>query len=176
MSESNLEQIIYECRKESRKAQQVLYKSFYGFAMGICLRYSNNRYEAAEILNKGFLKVFESLHSYNHQDQFKSWLKKIIINASIEYHRSDIQTPQFECFNNIETTSKGIDDDREFNYNDLLALVQQLPSAYRMVFNLYAIDGYSHEEISKMLKIDIAATKCNLFKARIKLIKGIDSS
>ena len=107
MSESNIEQLIYECIKQSRSAQKTLYKSFYGFAMAICLRYSNNRYEASEIVNQGFLKVFTSLHKRNPQHSFNAWLKKIMVNTSIDHYRSNIKTAAFEDIEDVELNSCG---------------------------------------------------------------------
>jgi len=138
MGEEELHELIKGCVKQDRKCQKMLYKAFYGFAMGICLRYTNDRDEASGVLNQGFFKVFTHIDSFDTARPFKAWLGRIMMN-----------------------------------YNDLLVMVQQLPPAYRTVFNLFAIEGYSHEEIAVMLNINAGTSKSNLHKARLKLKKMI---
>jgi RNA polymerase sigma factor (sigma-70 family) len=169
MSKSEIGQLINECLGQNRSAQKILYQKFYGFAMGICLRYANNRDVAAEILNKGFLKVFTSIKRYRHQYSFKAWLGEIMVNTSIGYYRSNIDTASFDDLNTAEHTTKEEWANTKSSYDDLLVKVQQLSPGYRMVFNLYVIERYSHERISKMLNINIRTSESNLFKARMKL-------
>ncbi|TWI97606.1 RNA polymerase sigma-70 factor (ECF subfamily) [Mucilaginibacter frigoritolerans] len=169
MSTSEIGQLINECRRKNRSAQKMIYQTFYGFAMGICLRYANNRYDAAEILNKGFLKVFTSIKRYHRRDSFKTWLGKIMVITSIGYYRSNIKTESFDNLDTTDYTTKEEYANTKLSYDDLLVKVQELSPGCRIVFNLYAIDGYSHEQISKMLNINIKTSESNLFKARMKL-------
>lgn len=176
MEEVAIHELIAGCLKQQRKEQKMLYQTFYGFAMGICLRYAGNRYEAAEVMNQGYLKVFTHLDKYDYNKPFKAWLGRIMMNASIDYYRSNLRMAFAE---NIETAAHiGNDDfpDKKLQYDDLLAMVQQLPQAYRTVFNLYAIEGYSHEEIGKLLNISTGTSKSNLFKAREKLKQMITAA
>ena len=169
MGEAELLQLINGCLQHNRADQKMLYKALYGFAMGICLRYAKNRYEASEIMNQGFLKVFTHLNKYDSNRPFKAWVGRIMMNTSIDYYRSNLKVAFMDDIDSA--VNIGHDDlpDRKLNYNDLLAMIQQLPNAYRTVFNLFAIEGYSHEEIAEKLNISTGTSKSNLFKAREKL-------
>lgn len=169
MGEEELHQLIGGCIKNDRGCQKMLYKAFYGFSMGICLRYANNREEAAEVTNQGFFKVFTRIETYDTSRPFKAWLGKIMTNVSIDYYRANLKMAYAEDLDKAENISDGELPDRKLNYDDLLAMVQRLPNAYRTVFNLYAIEGYTHEEIGDMLDISSGTSKSNLHKARQKL-------
>jgi RNA polymerase sigma factor (sigma-70 family) len=169
MGEEDLHQLIRGCIKQDRKCQKMLYKAFYGFSMGICLRYAGNRDEAAEVMNQGFFKVFTHIESYDMERPFKAWLGKIMMNVSIDFYRANLKMAYTEDLDKAEHISDGELVDKNLNYNDLLAMVQKLPQAYRTVFNLFAIEGYSHDEIGVMLNINAGTSKSNLHKARQKL-------
>ena len=169
MGEEELHQLIGGCIKQERGSQKMLYKAFYGFSMGICLRYANNREEAAEVMNQGFFKVFTRLETYDTSRPFKAWLGKIMMNVSIDYYRANLKMAYAEDLDQAEDITDGELADRKLNYDDLLAMVRRLPNAYRTVFNLFAIEGYSHEEIGELLDISSGTSKSNLHKARQKL-------
>ncbi len=169
MGEEELQTLIGGCVKQDRKSQKMLYKAFYGFAMAICLRYTGNRDEAAEVMNQGFMKVFTKIETFDAARPFKAWLGRIMMNVSIDHYRANLKMAYSEDLENAEHLDDGTFTDSNLNYQDLLAMVQQLPQAYRTVFNLFAIDGYSHEEIAETLHINIGTSKSNLFKARQKL-------
>lgn len=162
--------LIQGCIKEDRSSQKELYRHFYALSMGICLRYANNKYDAASIMNEGFYKVFANIRKYDFTKPFTAWLRRIMTNAAIDYYRTNLK------FTNNEDLSKHEHVDTSYdaiyaklNYQDLLLMVQSLSPSYRTVFNLYAIEGYTHEEIAGMLKISVGTSKSNLFKARAKL-------
>src|ERR1700679_632495 len=169
MGEEDLHQLIRGCIKQDRKSQKLLYKAFYGFSMGICLRYAGNRDEASEVMNQGFFKVFTHIESYDTARPFKAWLGKIMMNASIDFYRANLKMAYAEDLDSAEHLSDGDMVDKNLHYEDLLKMVQQLPQAYRTVFNLFAIEGYSHDEIAAMLNINAGTSKSNLHKARQKL-------
>src|ERR1700749_4028951 len=169
MGEEELHQLIEGCIKQDRKCQKMLYKAFYGFSMGICLRYASDRDEACEVMNQGFFKVFTHIQSFDTSRPFKAWLGKIMMNVSIDYYRANLKMAYTEDLDQAEHVSDGDIADKNLNYNDLLAMVQKLPQAYRTVFNLFAIEGYTHEEIAEMLNINTGTSKSNLHKARQKL-------
>lgn len=169
MSEEELHQLIAGCLKQDRKCQKMLYKAFYGFAMGICLRYAGDRDEAADVMNQGFLKVFTHITKYDAGRPFKAWLGKIMMNTSIDHYRANLKMAYTDDLDKAEHLSDSELPDRKLNYDDLLTMIQQLPQAYRTVFNLFAIDGYTHEEIAVMLNINTGTSKSNLHKARQKL-------
>jgi RNA polymerase sigma factor (sigma-70 family) len=171
--------LIKNCLRKDRKSQQVLYKTFYGYAMGICLRYTNNRSEAVEVLNQGFLKVFTHIDRFDQTREFKSWLGRIMMNASIDNYRANLRTAHVLDIDEVDDIGHVNLCDSNLNYSDLLTMVQQLPPAYQTVFNLFAIDGYTHEEIAERLDISVGTSKSNLHKARKKLkqmITTIDES
>jgi RNA polymerase sigma factor (sigma-70 family) len=169
MGEEELYQLVKGCLKDDRLSQKLLYKAYYGFAMGICLRYAANRYEASEIMNQGFYKVFKNLTKYDITKPFKAWLGRIMVNTSIDYYRSNLKIAYTEELDKAEHINDTDFADRNLNYNELLDMISQLPRAYRTIFNLFAIEGYTHEEIGGMLNISIGTSKSNLHKAREKL-------
>lgn len=150
---------------------------YHAFSLAICLRYANNRQDALGILNEGFFKAFHHLSTFDFQRSFVSWIGKIMTNAAIDFYRSSLR---FNNTQDIADYAHVIADhdpiDAHLHYQDLLEMIQQLPPAYRTVFNLYAIDGYTHEEIGKMLGIAVGTSKSNLFKARARLMEMITTS
>ena len=150
-------------------SQKKLYYNFYGFAMGVCLRYARNRDEAVEILNDGFYKVLTRLDKYDPLKPFLPWLSRIMTNTAIDHYRAELKHPITSDLAELEIKGDENDIQSKLNYGDLLKLVQALTPGYRTVFNLFAIDGYTHEEISEKLGISVGTSKSNLFKARQKL-------
>ena len=158
-----------ECINGEPGSQKKLYYGFYGFAMGICLRYSKDRDEAAGILNDGFLKVLTRLESFDPAKPFLPWLSRIMTNTAIDHYRSQLRQPITSDISELEIAGDDAEINSKLNYEDLIKIIQTLPPGYRAVFNLFAIDGFSHEEISEQLGISIGTSKSNLFKARQKL-------
>lgn len=169
MVEKELQRIIDGCMEQDRHSQELLYKKLYAFAMKICLRYADNRYEASEVLNEGFFKAFSNIEKYDKNWPFKTWLSKIMYNASIDYYRTNLKWSQFVGLEKSETKMNEAAVEHKLDYEDLLSMIQSLPPAYRTVFNLYAVDGYSHEEIAEMTGISASTSRSNLYKARLKL-------
>jgi RNA polymerase sigma factor (sigma-70 family) len=167
--EEKLLQLLDGCLKNNRNSQKLLYQEFYNFAMSICLRYTSNRYEASEVLNDGFFKAFVNLGKYDRSRPFKAWLGKIMHNTSIDYYRANLRVAFMEDLDHAGDIETETSIEQQLDYEDLLAMVQSLPNAYRVVFNLYEIDGYSHDEIAAMLKTSTGTSRSNLFKAKQKL-------
>ncbi|MDQ7949804.1 MAG: RNA polymerase sigma factor [Pedobacter sp.] len=164
-------ELIKGCVKKDRKSQKELYKLYYGYSMRICLRYAKCKDEAVEMVNDGFMKVFTHIDRYEKDRSFNAWISTIMINTSIDYYRKRIKRIQMEELNaNHELEDSG-NILSHLNYNDLINMVQRLSYAYRTVFNLFVIDGYSHEEIAETLAISVGTSKSNLFKARENLKK-----
>ncbi|MEQ8424957.1 MAG: RNA polymerase sigma factor [Cyclobacteriaceae bacterium] len=171
IEERDLYKLLDSCRKGNRNSQDRLYKEYYAYAMGVCLRYSRTREEAVEIVNDGFIKIFTKLDRYSKGLSFKGWLRRVMINSAIDYfrrnekhyHSLDISHGQYEA------TSNTILD--QLAEEDIIAAIQRLPPSYRMVFNLFAIEGYKHEEIANQLNISVGTSKSNLSIARNKLQK-----
>jgi RNA polymerase sigma-70 factor (ECF subfamily) len=169
MVEKELQRIIDSCIEQDRHSQELLYKKLYGFAMNICLRYADNKYEASDVLNEGFFKAFTNIEKYDKSWPFKAWLSKIMYNASIDYYRTNLKWSQLVGLDKSDIKVSEVSIEHKLDYEDLLLVIQRLPPAYRIVFNLYAIDGYSHEEIAEMLGITASTSRSNLHKARLKL-------
>ena len=167
--EEKLSQLLDGCLKNDRHSQKLLYQEYYNFAMSICLRYTTNRYEASEVLNDGFFKVFTNLAKYDRGRPFKAWLGKIMRNVAIDYYRTNLKTAFQEELDKAEGVETENLIENKLSYEDLLAIVQTLPHSYRVVFNLYEIDGYTHEEIAAMLGISTGTSRSNLCKAKHKL-------
>lgn len=165
--EINLILILQGCLNDDRNSQRRLYEQFYGYAMNICLRYSKNREEAVEILNDAFLKVFLNLGKYNPEFPFKGWLRRIIINSAIDYYRKNNKHPDCE-----ELTPANVPESEEMplpklaGEEDLLPVLRKLSPAYRIIFNLFVMEDYSHREIAEMLGIDVRTSRSNLVRAK----------
>lgn len=168
-TENLIKEYIEGCLKNDRNSQKALYKHFYSFAMGICLRYANNRLDAAGILNDSFFKAFKNISKYESSKPFLPWLGRIITNTAIDFYRTNLKFTGHLDIDEASEVSQAYTVYDKLDYADLLNLIQSLSPAYRAVFNLFAIDGYSHEEISDLLKISVGTSKSNLFKARLRL-------
>lgn len=137
--------------------------------MSISLRYSGNREEASEILNDSFMKIFSNLKKFDLSKPFKPWLRKILVNTAINhYHKKqrEIHVEEMQNAKNESDTEKILSG---ISYEEVIGLLHKLPPAYRTVFNLYVIEGYTHDEIAKMLHIATGTSKSNLFKAKEQL-------
>ncbi|AWO01547.1 RNA polymerase subunit sigma-70 [Chitinophaga alhagiae] len=171
----DISDIIEGCRQWKRGSQEALYRQFFGYAMAICLRYASNKSEAIEILNDGFLKIFNHINSYDTSRPFKSWLSKIMANTAIDHLRSRKKISFAEDIS--QAYDLGVTDDKaldKLSYDEILLLVQNLPPAYKTVFNLYVMEGFQHQEIAAMLGISEGTSKSNLFKAKRILKEKIE--
>lgn len=162
-------QLIAGCLAENRSAQKELYEKHYGKMMGVCLRYSNNSEDAKDILNEGFVKVFRYLHRYKVGTSLEGWIRRIMINTSIDFYRKAIRHRTEDIEYAESTVSENDDLISNFSAKEILSIIQQLPPSYRTVFNLYAIEGYSHKEVAEKLDISESTSRSNLVKARTKL-------
>jgi RNA polymerase sigma-70 factor (ECF subfamily) len=161
--------LIAGCLAEERWAQKQLYEQHYGKMMGICLRYSTNSEDAKDILNEGYIKVFRYLQRYKVGTSLEGWIRRIMINTSIDFYRKAIRhrTEDIEYASN--TAATGEDAISKYSAKEILSVIQTLPPSYRAVFNLYAIEGYSHREVANQLGISESTSRSNLVKARAKL-------
>lgn len=165
-----LSDLLAGCLRNQRKSQELLYRQFYGYAMSVCLRYAHTRESALEVMNDGFLKVFTRLDQYDSAQPFKGWLRRILINAAIDHYRQEVRH-EHESIEPFEQTvvSETANAFSQLAHEDLMNLIQQLSPAYRLVFNLYVMDGFTHEEIAGQLGISVGASKSNLARARENL-------
>ncbi|MCB0846232.1 MAG: sigma-70 family RNA polymerase sigma factor [Bacteroidetes bacterium] len=168
-TEKSIPDLIRDCKKGKAESQRELYTRFYNYAMSICLRYSKNRQEAEEIVNDGFIKVLTNLDKYNVNLSFKGWLRRIMINSAIDFFRRNekhYNSMDIVYAQNVSVSAEGV---KNLAEAEIMDLVQQLPPSYRIVFNLFVVEGYKHEEISQKLGISVGTSKSNLAKARMKL-------
>ncbi|HEX5624670.1 MAG TPA: RNA polymerase sigma factor [Saprospiraceae bacterium] len=163
------EELILACRDRKSWAQQKIYEDHYRTMMAVCLRYSSNPEDAFDILHEGFLKVFLNIQSYVPGSMLQAWIRRIMVNTAIDFYRKESRR-----------TTSDLDEARTLVYSDsgpiekisaeeIMKVVQQLPTIYRSVFNLFVMEGYSHREISEMLGITESTSRSNLVKARTKL-------
>lgn len=169
MEDKQLHTLLEKCLSKDRKSQKELYELYFGYALKICLRYANDRDEAIELVNDGFMKIFTKLHLYQQNYTFKAWLIRIMINTAIDFYRSKIKKLHMEDLEKVGDFEEQENILSGLQYQDIVRLVQKLSVAYRTVFNLFVIDGFSHLEISEKLSISIGTSKSNLFKARKQL-------
>ncbi len=161
--------LIQACIRKERWAQKALYEDYYGTMMGVCLRYANNKEDALDILHEGFIKVFKNLNKYQAGTSLNSWMKRIMVNTAIDFYRRMIRRRTEDIEQAYQVSSDDADAVSQYTEKEILAAVQQLSPAYRTVFNLYVLEGYSHKEIGDLLDITESTSRSNLVKARIKL-------
>ena len=169
MSIADLDKLLKACKREERLAQKELYRQFYGYAMSVTLRYADDENEAIEIANDAFLKVFMNLNRYDNSLPFKPWFRRILINTAINQVKKKRRfkwTQLMDAEFDIPSTEDIL---ARIGFEELMKMVRSLSLAYRTVFNMFVIDGYTHEEIAAILGISVGTSKSNLAKARQKL-------
>jgi len=168
-----LEQLIKDCQENSIKAQEQLYRLLAPKLFAVCLKYSRSRVDAEDNLQDGFLLIFKKINQYRFEGSFEGWAKRVMVNNVLQKYRTEgvfeIVTENMPEEAEVEIEA----DDIPMEY--LMAIIQQLPDRYRMVFNLYVIDGYSHKEIAAMLNITDGTSKSNLARARMILKQKIET-
>ena len=169
----SLEQLINKCIKQDAKAQSQLYKQFASKLFSLCLKYSRNYAEAEDNLHDAFITVFSKIDQYNNKGSFEGWLKRIAINTSLQRYRDNAGVFDIVNEERIEDVSVEIDES-DVGIDFLLGIIQELPDRYRLVFNLYVLDGYSHVEISELINISTGTSKSNLARARMILKEKIE--
>ncbi|MBS9461201.1 sigma-70 family RNA polymerase sigma factor [Flagellimonas sp. HMM57] len=168
----DLEELIHNCKKGKRKAQAELYRKYSGVLFGMCLKYSKNKTEAEDNLHDSFMTIFNKIDQFNHNGSFEGWIKRITVNTVLQKYRKE------QHLNVVsENISEEIEVDTEqadISLSALLGHIQQLPNKYRLTFNLYVLDGYSHKEISEMLGTSTGTSKSNLARAKMILREKIE--
>jgi len=161
-----LEILITDCKAGKREAQSRLYQLYAPTLFGVCLRYSRDRTEAEDTLHEGFVLIFNKVDQFAFKGSFEGWMKKIMVNLSLEKCRTRFKMQSVEDISVYDSQLADADVYADMNAAKLLELIQNLPPQYRLVFNMYAIDGYSHKEISQALGIAEGTSKSNLARAR----------
>jgi RNA polymerase sigma factor (sigma-70 family) len=174
---SEIKNIINGCLKGNRRDQELLYRRHAARLYAVCLQYSGNDEEARDILQEGFIKIFENLVNYKYEGSFEGWVRRIMVNTALEKYRSRHSLYRVDDIDQIpEPDAEPENEDYSgLEASDLMEIIRELPPKYRMVFNLFAIEGYSHKEISEMINISEGTSKSNLSRARVILQRRVGS-
>ena len=160
----SLEELINKCKQGDRQAQEQLYRQYSHILFGICLKYAHNKMEAEDNLHDSFMTIFDKIGQYQSRGSFEGWIKRITINTILQKFRKvevlNVVTENLE----EEVIEAAMYDD--ISLENLLGYIQELPNKYRLTFNLYVLDGYSHKEIGKLLGTSVGTSKSNLARAR----------
>jgi RNA polymerase sigma-70 factor (ECF subfamily) len=163
------ENILEGCISGKREFQELLYKKHSGKMFALCLRYVRNREEAEDVLQDGFVTVFKNIKNFRRDGSFEGWIRRIIVNTALMHLRSRKKEMNFSDIDEVGNKfhpESHFDVSSQINANELLRMLDKLPEGYRMVFNLFAIEGYSHKEIGELLGINEGTSKSQLSKAR----------
>jgi RNA polymerase sigma factor (sigma-70 family) len=159
-------ELVKGCAKGERAAQQALYDLYCRKLMAVCIRYAKNVPEAEDILQEGFVRIFSGLRSFRFESKLGTWMTRIMINTALNQQRKSLYLLPM-----IDVEDAGLREDEkislaDFHLSELIAIIQGLPDGCRIVFNLFAIEGYSHKEISEMLGISESTSKSQYFRAK----------
>ncbi|WP_435355128.1 RNA polymerase sigma factor [Emticicia sp. SJ17W-69] len=163
LTSNSLMEVVENCLKGNESAMKKFYEHFHGFALSVCMSYCENRDDALEIMNDGFLKVFKNLDKVENIERIKPWLRRIMINVAIDHFRKNVRKQSTQISDNIADQNYGdASVYAKLSSEDIMKAVQSLPTNYRLVFNLYAVEGYSHKEIGEMLQMAESTSRANL--------------
>jgi RNA polymerase sigma-70 factor (ECF subfamily) len=172
-----LKELIEGCINNNRQSQSKLYGLLAPKMFGVCLRYAQGYEEAEDVLQEGFVKVFEYIHQYRHSGPFEAWVRKIMVNTALQKHRSKRHLHAVATLDDVAVELPGNEEIiARIGTKELLKIVQQLPPSYRTVFNLYVFEGFKHREIAELLGITEGTSKSNLSDARAILQKAVYKS
>jgi RNA polymerase sigma-70 factor (ECF subfamily) len=176
LEQEELEEIIKGCKKKHRLSQQKVYEMFYGKMLPVCNRYAKNSEEAKDILQNGFIKVFDKIDKYDFNGSFGGWVRRLIVNTAIDHYRKHKNEFLIEDESRIEDSEHWYEDEPTSKYegikaNDIQDAITTLSPAYKMVFSLYIMEGFSHQEIADELGISVGTSKSNLAKAKANVKK-----
>jgi RNA polymerase sigma-70 factor, ECF subfamily len=177
--EDNHEELIAGCLRKDRRSQQRMYEIFYGKMLAICMRYTKNVDQAQDLVQEGFIKVFDNLGKYKHDGSFEGWVRRIFVNNAIDSFRRKkhdhiLPDSDLQLINLADDTDEHAffeEQLQEIRPEDVMAAMQQLTPAYQMVFNLYVMENMSHQDIADKLNINVGTSKSNLSKARVNMKK-----
>ncbi len=159
--------LVRRCAGGDIRAQELLYRRYFSFAMSICIRYAGDESEAMEIVNDSYMKVLDGLKGYDQTRPFKSWYGKILVNTAIDNYRKNLKNNEHISIDTISEAGESDPEiETELSVNDILTLYRYLPANYKMTFNLFEIEGYSHEEIGRMMGVTASTSRSNLARAK----------
>lgn len=171
----NISQVVEDCIQGKESAMKTFYEHFHGFALGVCMGYAENRDDALEMMNDGFLKIFKNLHKVENLETIKAWIRRVMVNIAIDYHRRNVKRQTTALTENEVSHDYG---DASIyavlSSEDIIDAIQKLPQTYRTVFNLYVIEGYSHKEIGDLLNVAESTSRAHLSVANSMLRKYLN--
>ena len=172
----DLSKIVEKCRVYDKKAQKELYDVYSPVLFGICLRYSNSKADAEDILQEGFIKIFTKINNYSGKGSFEGWMRRIVVNTAIShYHKNKKHKEIYDIDEIKETELEGSTfESLDYTKEELFSVINNLPEGYRIIFNLYAIEGYKHKEIAIKLNISENTSKSQYSRAKSKLKKMLE--
>lgn len=168
----NLDQLIKACKKQQLSAQSELYITYKDTLYTLCLKYCKNTEEAEDNLQDAFLSIFQNIKRYKGKGSFEGWMKRIVINKAIDKYKKDLFVDS-EINDDLLADTKIEAIENQLPLDTILNVIQELPNRYRLIFNLYEMDGFSHKEISDLLKISVGTSKSNLHRAKLILKEKI---
>ena len=159
--------LVKGCAGGDRRSQEILYRRYFSFAMSVCIRYTRDENEAMEIVNDSYMKVLEGLSDFDSSRPFKPWYGKVLVNTAIDNYRKNLKHNDFLSIDTItETGEQEPEIEAELSVNDILTLYRHLPGHYKITFNLFEIEGYSHEEIGQMMGVTASTSRSTLARAK----------
>lgn len=162
-----LEDLVKGCQEGNRKHQELLYKTTSAKMLGVCMRYAKDHFEAEDMMQTAYVKIFSKLNGFRGEGSFEGWMRRIMVHTCIEFYRKNLRTLNAVAIDEIYDHEAATQFDMSsINVKDLMLLIQNLSIGFRMVFNMYAIEGYSHKEIAKALGITEGTSKSQLSRAR----------
>lgn len=175
-----LNEILEGCRRGERIAQRRLYEKYKGRLFALCLRYADNRQDAEDMLQEGFVQVFKDLHQYRMLGSFEGWMRKVVLNVALQHIRRQRRDPQTGALEHWENVDYVEEVDENFFTEDMIKTVfhflQKMPHGFRTVLNLYVLEGFSHEQIAQTLGISVGTSKSQLSRAKAYLKKMLEKS
>lgn len=168
----SLEELIKNCKNGNRKAQEQLYRDYSRVLYSVCLKYSRNKTEAEDNLHDSFMVIYDKIDQYNFKGSFEGWVKRVTVNTVLQKYRKEpnlSEVPEhLECEDEVEL------DHSDISLPQLLSYIQELPTKYRLTFNMYVLEGHSHQEIGELLGTSVGTSKSNLARARTILKERIE--
>ena len=167
------QEIIRECIRGNAKYQKMLFEKYSGKFMTICNRYATDQMEAEDMLQEGFIRIFKNLHQFKFEGSFEGWIRRIIVNACLKIIKSKKISLSIDDDSKVQIPDTNVSVSSQLSEEELLKLIKNLPTGYRIIFNLHAIEGYNHDEIGEMLNIKASTSRSQLVKARKMLQQQI---
>ncbi|WP_214225869.1 sigma-70 family RNA polymerase sigma factor [Pedobacter sp. B4-66] len=173
LTQYSINELLEGCKAGNRKMQEALYRQTASKMLVVCMRYAKDRMEAEDVLQMGYIKVFQKVNEYRGDGAFEGWIRRVMVNTAIESYRKNLRALNVVPIEDAyDQPSTGFDFSR-LGMQDLLKVIQKLADGYRVVFNMYIIEGYSHKEIAEALGISEGASKSQLSRARAILKEEI---